>query len=221
MKRFTNEVLIGIFVVAAIGVGVFFWMRTQNLEPDTYSLKTYFNFAGGIKENSVVALSGIEVGRVEKINFTYEPDTKVEVILAISNKAKVRTDSLCYIGTAGFIGDAFIGITPGSKDMGFVDPGATLASEDPIEFRILMKKADAIATGLSEAMAEVKNLGKSFAEPMADIGKLAKNLNSTVSDNRTKIDNIFKNLETTSVNFNDFSADIKAHPWKLLMKGKE
>jgi hypothetical protein len=40
-------------------------------------------------------------------------------------------------------------------------------------------------------------------------------------DNRPRIDSIMKNIEATSVNFNEFSTDIKQHPWKLLMKGKE
>ena len=81
-----------------------------------------------------------------------------------------------------------------------------VASEDPIEMRELMKRADAIAAKLDETLVDVR--------------KLAANLNGTLQDNRPRLDNIMKNMEETSVNFNDFSQDIKAHPWKLLMKGK-
>jgi ABC-type transporter Mla subunit MlaD len=72
--------------------------------------------------------------------------------------------------------------------------------------RKLMKKADAISENLDKTLVEVKNL--------------AANVNVVVSDNKTRIDNIAANLETTAVNFKEFSEDIKQHPWKLLMKGK-
>ncbi len=73
--------------------------------------------------------------------------------------------------------------------------------------RKLMKKADAIAENLDKTLAEVK--------------RLAENVNGVVSDNKTKVDSIVVNLEQTAVNFKDFSEDIKKHPWKILMKGKE
>ena len=55
---------------------------------------------------------------------------------------------------------------------------------------------------------------------LAEVKMLATNVNSVVSDNKTRIDGIASNLESTSVNFKEFSEDIKQHPWKLLMKGK-
>lgn len=207
MRNFTNEFKIGLFVVLALGVGVFFWVRTKNFIPDTYDLKTYFNFAGGVKENATVTLSGIEVGRVKEINFKYAPGTQVELTLSISKGAKVRKDSIAYIGTEGFIGDAFIGLTPGDADSPFTKDGDVIKSEDPIETRKLMKKAEAIAQKLDETLVDVKGL--------------AKNLNSTVEDNRDKIDSIVLSIEQTAINFSEFSEDIKEHPWKLLMKGKK
>ena len=130
-----------------------------------------------------------------------------KVVLSVSSKAKVHKDSIAYIGTQGFIGDSFVGLTPGTSEVPFVKSGDVIQSEDPIETRELMKKADAIAKKLDDTLVDVK--------------KLAKNLNSTVEGNRTRVDNIVINLEQTSVNFNEFSEDIKKHPWKLLMKGKD
>ncbi|MDD5438603.1 MAG: MlaD family protein [Candidatus Omnitrophica bacterium] len=229
MKKFTNELKIGIFILLAIGAGSIFWMKTHKIKPsDTYQLKTSFNYAGGIRPNSIVSLSGIEVGKVDTVTFVYDKGTKIELVLSLLKSAKVRTDSIAYISTSGFIGDAFIGITSGTPDAAFVEPGSTVPSEDPIELRELMKKADSIAKNLDAALGELKGLGKTIDETgksiqgaMNEVGELAKNLNGTVSDNKQKINNIIANLESTSVNFTEFSDDIKKHPWKLLMKGKE
>jgi len=204
--KITNEFKTGLIVVAAILAGVVFYVKTTDLSAKPYRLKTFFNYAEGIKADSIVKLSGVDVGRVENIEFKYTPDTKIELTLALDKKAKVHEDSLAFISTSGMIGDAYIGITSGSADKPFVKDGAMIASEDPVEMRKLMKKADAISENLDKTLLEVKSL--------------ASNVNNVVADNKTRIDSITSNLESTAVNFKEFSEDIKQHPWKLLMKGK-
>ena len=202
--KITNEVKTGIVVVLAIAVGIVFWVKTTDFSSSPYRLKTTFNYAEGVKQDSIVKLSGIEVGRVEKIRIIYEPDTKVELTLALDKKAKVHDDSIAFISTSGMIGDAYIGLTAGSADKPFAKEGSILLSEDPVEMRKLMKKADAISENLDKALIEVK--------------RLAENATAVVADNKGRIDSIAENLEKTSVNFKEFSEDIKRNPWKLLMK---
>ncbi len=204
--KITNELKTGVIVVLAIIVAIVFWVKTTDFTGKPYRVKTYFNYAEGVKVDSIVKLSGIEVGRVEKIKFEYVPETKVELVLALGEKARVREDSVAFISTSGMIGDAYIGITPGSVDKQFAKDGAILTSEDPVEMRKLMKKADTIAENLDKTLDEVRIL--------------ASGVNDVVKGNKARLDNIVVNLETTAVNFKEFSEDIKQHPWKLLMKGK-
>lgn len=196
--RFTNEIKAGIVVFVAIGIGVFFFGKTANFKAKTYSIKTYFTYAGDLKTDAIVKLSGIEAGRVKEIHFLYDPKTMVECVIELDVSAKVRKDSIAYIGTAGFVGDAFVGITPGGSAE-FVQPGETLASEDPIQMRLLMKKADQIANNLDSILAQVKEI---------------------VTDNKDNLNDIILNFEATSQNFKEFSDDVKKHPWKLLFKGE-
>ena len=205
--KITNEVKTGMVVVASVLVAVLFYVKTTDFTSAPYRVKTYFNYADGVKEDAVVKLCGIEVGRVEKILFTYAPDTKVELVLALTDKAKVHQDSLAFIATTGLIGDAYIGITPGSSDKPFLKAGDVLTGEDPVEMRKLWKKAEGIAENLDKTLVEIR--------------ALAENANGMLVDNRPRINGIVMNIEEMSVNFKDFSQDLKQHPWKLLMKGKE
>lgn len=66
MRKFGNELITGIAVFIAIGVALFFWAKTSDYKVETYSLKTCFSEASGVKENSMVTLAGVEVGRVQK-----------------------------------------------------------------------------------------------------------------------------------------------------------
>lgn len=204
--KISNELKTGLVVVAALAVGVVFLVKTTDFSAKPYRIKTYFNYADGIKTDSIIKLSGIEVGRVEKITFQYVPETKIELVLAIDKKAKVHEDTIAFITTSGMIGDAYIGLTAGSADKPFVKEGAILMSEDPVEMRKLMKKADAISENLEKTLLEVKDL--------------AANVNDVVAGNKSKIDSIAADLQSTATNFKEFSEDIKQHPWKLLMKGK-
>lgn len=202
--KINNETKTGVIIVAAIVVGLTFWVKTNDFTGKPYKIKTSFNYADGIKPDSIVKLSGIDVGRVENIKFSYNPETKVELVLALARSAKIHEDSIAFISQSGMIGDCYIGITPGTADTPFAKDGATILSEDPVEMRKLMKKADSIAANLDKTLEEVK--------------VLASNVNGVVTDNKGKIDNIVVNLETTAVNFKEFSEDIKRNPWKLLMK---
>jgi phospholipid/cholesterol/gamma-HCH transport system substrate-binding protein len=184
-------------VIAAIATALIFWVKTTDFTGSPYRVKAYFNYADGVKQDSIVKLSGIEVGRVEKVSFVYNPDTKVEVVLNIKEGARIHEDSIAFISTSGMIGDAYIGLTPGSADRPFAKNGAVVVSEDPVEMRKLMKKAEAISEGLEATLNDVKKL---------------------VGENKAGIGNIVTNLEATSANFKEFSEDIKQHPWKLLMK---
>lgn len=196
--KITNELKAGIVVAAAICIGIFFFAKTVTFTKPTYKLKTYFAYAGDLKPNAVVKFTGVEVGRIRDIKFIYDQMTRVECFLEINTDARVRKDSVAYVSTTGLVGDACIGITAGSSEE-FVKAGDVIASEEPIEARLLWKKADAIATNLDKILAEAKSI---------------------VVDNRGSFDNMIVNLEQTTENFKEFSADVKAHPWKLMFKGE-
>jgi len=195
--RFSNELKTGLVIVVAFTLGLMFFVKTKDFSKKTYTLKTYFKYAGDLKPNAIVKLTGVEAGRVKEIKFIYDPETKVECVLEIEDGAKVREDSIAYVSSSGIVGDACLGITPGVSDR-FAKPGSVIASEDPIQMRIIMKKASSIADSLDKILAEAKSL---------------------VTENRQNLDNIVINIEKTTENFREFSADIKKHPWKIMFKG--
>ncbi len=58
-------------------------------------------------------------------------------------------------------------------------------------------------------------------KPYVDMDAMMAQVNGLLDDNKGSINQMVKNMESTSKNFEEFSADIKSHPWKLLFKGKE
>jgi len=58
-------------------------------------------------------------------------------------------------------------------------------------------------------------------EKVQPLKERMKDADGVIVDNREDIRATIANLKVTSENFKEFTEDIKRHPWKLLIKGKE
>ena len=145
-------------------------------------------------------LNGMEIGKVDEVKFIYDNDkTQIKLKLWLKQDARIRENPVISIKTMGLMGEKFIQISS-SRGANFIAPEAVLSGNPYLDIDSLTKDVSALTE-------EVK--------------KLAAGLNDTLDDNKDKISQIVVNLEATSKNFQEFSDDIKQHPWKLLFKGKE
>ena len=208
-KKLNNEVKTGIMIVFCILIliGVLFRMGAFDFNRQGYNISVLFNFANGIEKNAPVMLAGVEVGKVEGISIQYGDETKVALELWVDSGAKLREDSEVYISTLGLMGEKYIEITPGSRGAAFLEAGNTIVGQDPMRMEKLMAKGEAIADNLDKTLVDVR--------------RLVSNVDDVVVTNRDEIDGIITNLESTAKNFEEFSSDIKAHPWKLISKPKK
>lgn len=58
-------------------------------------------------------------------------------------------------------------------------------------------------------------------EPYKDIDTLVTSLNTVMDKNKERVASIAQNLEVTTKNLEEFSGDVKSHPWKLLFRPKD
>jgi len=208
MRKISNEIITGAIVLAGVALLLFFLYKTGKIgyRPEVYELKATFNTAGGVEKNAPVRLAGVEVGAVKDIVLEYGDATEIIFTLQLDARAKVRSDSTASINTLGLMGEKYIEIGRGFAPS-FLEPGATIMGEEPFEFEKIARKGEEIAETLDLTLKDVRVLVNS--------------LDSVVADNKEGMDSIISDLEATAKNFKEFSDDIKRHPWKLLIKGKE
>ncbi len=207
--RMTNEAKTGILVLICImallglvlKVGNFKLMRTG------YSVKSQFHFTSGVKKHAPVRLSGVDVGEVKDIRVVYGDETIIELVLWMEDGVKLRKDCKAYVTTLGLMGEKYIEIKAGTASAEYAKEGDLIPSSDPIRLEDLIETATKIA-------GDIQQMAK-------DISKVANHVDDAIVDNRPKLDRIFDNFEEVSDNFREFSEDVKYHPWKVLMKGKE
>ncbi len=207
--KVTNEAKTGILVLVSLVVFGALILKVGNFSffKKGYTVKCQLHYSAGVKKHAPVRLSGVDVGEVKDIHILYGDQTIIELILWFREGVKLRLDSKAYVTTLGLMGEKYIEIKAGTASTEYAKEGDLIPGQDPVRLEELIETATKVATDISQ-MAK-------------DISKVATHVDTAIQDNKSKLDNIFTNLEDTSSNFKDFSQDIKFHPWKILMKGKE
>jgi phospholipid/cholesterol/gamma-HCH transport system substrate-binding protein len=119
MKKYTIETTVGIFLVfGLLCVGYM-----------TVKLFARFTSVTGLRAGSLVYISGIQVGRVEKLAMDQESQ-KALVEMRIRNDIKIFDDAIASIKTEGLIGDMHLSIDPGGAGT-LLKPDGTITETQP------------------------------------------------------------------------------------------
>lgn len=214
--KISNETKTGVMVLICVAalVGLLIKVGNFNWFKEGYILKTRFHFTGGVKKSSPVRLSGVDVGEVKAIRLLNEGnETFAEVDMWFEEGTLVRKDAVAIVSTLGLMGEKYIELKAGASAE-FAAKGDMIAAEDPVRLEELIDVGKKVAVDIGDA-------AKKIGTTAEDISRVANHVDEAVLENRPKLSRIFDNFEETSENFNDFSQDVKYHPWKVLMKGKE
>lgn len=200
--RMTNEAKTGLLVLICAAALLMLVLKVGNFKlfQQGYTVKSQFHYTAGVKKHAPVRLSGVDVGEVRDIKLLYGDETLIELFLWLEDGVKLRSDSKAYVTTLGLMGEKYIEIKAGTAASDYAKPGESIPGVDPVRLEELIE----LATKVAE-----------------DIRKVANHVDEAVVENKPKLNRIFDNLDYTAENARDFTEDIKYHPWKVLMKGKE
>jgi phospholipid/cholesterol/gamma-HCH transport system substrate-binding protein len=131
-KSRTLDLGTGSFVL--LGFAALFFLTTQTTSrgisfagPPHYDLTAKFDNVGDLKVGAPVSMSGVEMGRVTKIDFDSKEYKAVVNMRIDARYDKIPTDSDASIYTQGLLGGKFIGLTAGGAD-------TFLKDKDQIDF---------------------------------------------------------------------------------------
>ena len=118
MKTYSFEFFVGLIVILIAGwflVGVLLKSdELSNLGESTEYLAS-FDDVSGVSIGSDIKLAGVTIGRVKKIELDSNNYT-AEMLLEISSKVKLPTDSEIVITSESLLGGSYVSITPGGSD---------------------------------------------------------------------------------------------------------
>ncbi len=114
------EILVGLFVAAAIAAFFMLAMQVSNMSSygggENYELLARFDNIGGLKVRSPVSAGGVRIGRVTEIR--YNSDTYEAIVhMAIEKQYdKFPIDTAASILTSGLLGEQYVGFEPGAEE---------------------------------------------------------------------------------------------------------
>ena len=104
---------------------------------------TYFQSVGELRSGSQVKLSGVNVGKVNRISLSGQ---NVEVQLSIDKDIIIKEDSVASINMTSLLGSSYIGITFGDVNSKILAEGGIINSAQTVDFNSLISKLDNTVT---------------------------------------------------------------------------
>ena len=130
MKKFDVEIAVGIFVffgILCLGYISVKLGKINLIGDHCYPLNAVFSTVKGLRKDTVVEISGVEVGKVKDIKLdNYE----AVVTLLIRDGIELQEDAIASIRTKGLMGEKYVEIMPGGSDK-LIPPGGLLRDTEP------------------------------------------------------------------------------------------
>jgi phospholipid/cholesterol/gamma-HCH transport system substrate-binding protein len=133
MRR-SNTLNLGTGTFVVLGFAALFFLTTQTTSRGIsfgstphYDVTAKFDNIGDLRVGAPVSMSGVEIGRVVRIDFDMK-EYKAVVLMRLNEKYnQIPTDSDAAIYTQGLLGGKFVGLTAGGAE-------TYLKDKDQIDF---------------------------------------------------------------------------------------
>ncbi len=241
-SRWSLEVKVGVFIISGLALLLVFVFAIGDFaalfEP-WYRLRVLFETANGITDGSPVQYAGVEIGKIERVDIVYpegEPAPKVALSVRLPSRVVVRADDQVTISTFGLLGEKYLEIRPGPGHGEVLKPEGQIWGQPPVSTERIMERSNEV---LSEFKQTLEGLNSLVGDPEAriylkeamqearDVTRnwkvLGERLNLAISHAESGQGNLGKMLydEELYRRVELFVDDLRAHPWKLLVRPKQ
>jgi len=142
MKKYSNETIVGIFVILGLAAIGFMAVRIGNVSiagDNTYSLYAPFSTVSGLRVGNSIEMMGMEIGRVA--SFEMDQDKQQAIVeLRVNKEIEIFDDAIASIKTSGLIGDKFVEIDPGGGGDQLANGDTIFETESPVDIMELVSK---------------------------------------------------------------------------------
>lgn len=135
------DLAVGIFVLA--GIAALAWLALKIgggalVGGETFTVRARFTNLGGLAPGASVLISGVSVGRVDKV----ELDDRYAAVatLRVRKDVALPVDTMAAIRSSGLIGEKFVSLSPGADEL-MLEPGALITdTESAVDLESLISR---------------------------------------------------------------------------------
>lgn len=188
----TLETRLGIFFALCFIVAVIILEMvgiTEYFKPG-YNIYASFDTVHELKENDLVKMAGVEVGRVQEITLTND---QVRVTMKIKKPtADIRVNSKAAIRFTGLMGQNFVSIGFGTPDSPPAKEGAILTTVEQADLNSLLTKLESVADEVKVMRKDLstENLSSLLGPVTHFMEENSTNLNAILQNTRKVTDQV-------------------------------
>lgn len=212
--RYGREAIVGTLVIIAITIFVVgtMWLSGRSIG-NRHIVKVQFQNSSGLKRASPVTISGVQVGRVEKIEL--HDVGKVVVSISIPPQIKPRIDATAQIAAVGLVGDYVVQFFPGTAAQELPSGQVVLGSlKNGFGDRAsaLGDRADSLMIGLQqfankETAEEFRVTLRSFQATMGELQKTLKGFSDPERGTGAQLARTMQSLQQLSAQLDTILSD--------------
>jgi phospholipid/cholesterol/gamma-HCH transport system substrate-binding protein len=189
----------------------------------TYPLIVEFEFAEGLRPSSPIRFCGVDVGEVAKVVIQKKDNRPLVYVHAkIQNGVEIPKDSYFFVNSLSLFGEKYLEITPPQTVKEYVAKGDVVEGISPIPlfsvFSTFTKTMEELRSFVKDG--EIKTSVEKTISNLEDITASLKGLLEDMKNKKGTVGRLFYDDSLYTLT-EEFIADIKEHPWKLLHKPKE
>ncbi len=207
--------LVSIITLLAFVWGVDF-LKGKNLFAKERDYFAAFENIGGLNVGSPVTLKGYKIGQVKDVKFSDIYASKIIITFDVAKNIKIPKGSVLQIYNSDLMGTKGVRIVP-AKNTTFHTPGDTLKSSTDLgmldqlaqQMKPISLKTEALINSIDSAVKSLNSILSTNQEAINasltniktityNFNKLSRSLNTMVSDENGKFNQIISNVESIS-----------------------
>jgi phospholipid/cholesterol/gamma-HCH transport system substrate-binding protein len=201
-KNLANAKL-GLFIFLGstlLVVLIFLLGNKDQLFTSTFTVKTYFQNTGGLRNGASVRFGGIDVGAVKGVRIVNDGTGRIEISMRIKDEIKpfLKKDSKASIETEGLVGNKVVVITMGSDQAEGITDGGTILAIEPLSFADIIAETQGI-------MAYTKDMTKNLSEIVEKVNNGEGTIGKILNDDQlyNSATNLTKSADKSMVSLTD------------------
>ncbi|HEX2095911.1 MAG TPA: MlaD family protein [Solirubrobacterales bacterium] len=172
-------VIVG-FALSCFGILLFLWITFGGPTPfkaQPYEIKVPFKEATQLAEQSDVRISGVSVGKVQKIDLAENGEDALAIIYLDNKYGPIPRGTRAILRTKTLLGETYVELTPGDSEGPDLPDGATLSSgqiAESVQLDEIFRTFDARTRAAfqewqRQAAIAIQGQGESFSMAFAEL----------------------------------------------------
>lgn len=157
MESRAHYIVAGLFTLL-LGIGVVLaalWFSRESYDHVTYVLESKYAVTG-LNPQAPVKLRGVQIGKVNSIDFDNEDASAILVTIAVKGGSRITRGTTAQLGAQGITGTSYVNLEDDGKNPEFLPPDTAKANRIPVKRSLF----DEFAMSGQEILFEINTMAK-------------------------------------------------------------